>query len=368
MEAGLKSQGFWIGFIGRQWLLVASAAGFLLSVVSARKFPVYSIKEFQILAVLFSLFVTVKGLEKSGLLAGLSRRIEMGKALPVKMVVATFFVSMVVTNDVALITLVPLTMALNIRRKDLVVIFEALAANAGSAFTPFGNPQNLFIYWFYDLPLLRFIQTMAPFSLVFLFLLILGSSFIKTEAGLQATAPTILVGRMALFHVLLLVLIILTVLHVLPFATVFLVVLSVMWFDRTALRVDYSLVLSFFFFFGIADNMKAILAAEIAHSKHVFILSALASQLMSNVPVALVFAKFTHNWAALLWGTNAGGFGSLLGSLANLIAYKIYITQGKDIHPADFTLKFLLFGYAAFIVSAALFFGYSELSIDQMVF
>ena len=339
---------------------MASAASFLSMSVFIGHFPVYSPKEYQVLLILFLLLVAINGLQNSGLLLQISKRIETGKAIPLKLVTSAFFLSMLITNDVALMTLVPLTMNMNIRRKDVVVIFEALAANAGSALTPFGNPQNLYIYWFYDVPPAQFIQTMAPFSLAFLCLLILCSYFIKTEAALQATSSTVKISRLAYFHVIFLALVILVVLHTLPLETIFPLVLSAVLFDRKAFRVDYSLLLTFFFFFGIAENMKALLISEIAHSKHVFVLSAVASQLMSNVPVALVFAKFTHNWAALLWGTNTGGFGSLVGSLANLIAYKIYLSQGTEAHPIIFTAKFLAIGYAAFFLSIALFYIYTD--------
>jgi Na+/H+ antiporter NhaD/arsenite permease-like protein len=104
-----------------------------------------------VLFILFVLFVVVKGLQRSGLLLRLSQRIEGGQFIPLKLVIATFCLSMLVTNDVALTVIVPLTLFLNIDRKDVLVILEALAANAGSALTLFGNPQNLFIYWFYQI-------------------------------------------------------------------------------------------------------------------------------------------------------------------------------------------------------------------------
>jgi len=133
------------------------------------------------------------------------------------------------------------------------------------------------------------------------------------------------------------------------------VIIFALIFDRKVLRIDYALLLSFFFFFGIADNLKLILASELSHSGHIFLFSALASQVMSNVPATLLFAKFTSNWQALLWGVNAGGFGSLFGSLANLIAYKIYITHEGRNSVAGFTAKFLILGYLSLFVSMGLY-------------
>jgi len=132
------------------------------------------------------------------------------------------------------------------------------------------------------------------------------------------------------------------------------VIIFALLFDRKALRVDYALLFSFFFLFGLAGNMKVLLASEISHSGHIFLFSALVSQVMSNVPATLLFAKFTTNWKALLWGANAGGFGSLFGSLANL--NKIYVTHECTNNTAMFTAKFLIIGYAAFFLSIGLYF------------
>jgi len=150
--------------------------------------------------------------------------------------------------------------------------------------------------------------------------------------------------------------VLLTVFHVLPVLAGIIVIVFAIIFDRKALRVDYSLLFSFLFFFGIAENIKIIAASEISHSGHIFLFSALTSQVMSNVPATLLFAKFTSNWQALLWGANAGGFGSLFGSLANLIAYKIYVTHEGTNNTAVFTARFLMMGYLALFVSIGLYF------------
>jgi len=301
------------------------------------------------------LFVAVNGLQKSGLILRIAQSIEKGKAIPLKLVLTTFFLSMLVTNDVALIIIVPLTLSLSINRKDILVILEALAANSGSAFTPIGNPQNLFIYWFYGISPDAFIKTIAPFSLVLLGLLIVSSLFVKIQNALQEKQLQ-KIDKKAYIYGILLAVVLLTVVHVLPVLAGIVVIIFALIFDRKALRVDYALLFSFLFFFGIADNLKVILASEITHSGHIFLFSALASQVMSNVPATLLFAKFTLNWQALLWGANAGGFGSLFGSLANLIAYKIYITHEGTNNTAVFTAKFLIMGYVALFVSIGLYF------------
>ena len=359
----MKVQTTFIDFVLKQWLVLISGIGLVLTSVYTKHFPAYSIQELQVLFILFVLFITVKGLQQSGLILKISQRIEKGRTIPSKLVVTTFFLSMLVTNDITLIVIVPLTLALNINRKDILVILEALAANAGSALTPFGNPQNLFIYWFYDVHPITFIETIAPFSLVFMGLLIGSSLLVKTKSDSQRNVVHG-INKKAYVYGILLLGIVLMVLHILPILTGILIVLFVLIFDRKALLVDYTLLLSFLFFFGIADNLKTMLAYEINHSGHIFLFSALVSQVMSNVPATLLFAKFTSNWKALLWGTNAGGFGSLFGSLANLIAYKLYITHKSSNNTALFTAKFLIIGYAALFVSIGLYFFLYQQSLQ----
>ncbi len=355
MGALLKNQATFIDFVLKEWLVIVSGVGLVLTAFYTKQFPVYSINEMQVLFILFVLFVAVNGLQQSGLILRIAKSIEKGKAIPLKLVLTTFFLSMLVTNDIALIVIVPLTLSLNINRKDILIILEALAANSGSALTPVGNPQNLFIYWFYGVPPDTFIKTIAPFSLVLLGLLIVSSFFVKVRNDLQKNQVH-RINKKSYIYGVLLVVVLLTVFHVLPILAGVVVILFALIFDRKALRVDYALLFSFLFFFGISDNLKVILASEISHSGHIFLFSALASQVISNVPATLLFAKFTSNWQALLWGVNAGGFGSLFGSLANLIAYKMYVTDEGTNNTAVFTARFLIMGCVALFVSIGLYF------------
>lgn len=357
----MKTQGTWFDSILREWPLLASASGLALTSIYLRQLPSYSIAEFQVLFILFLLLVVVKGLEHSGLILRLSQRVERGRLIPLKLVIATFCLSMLITNDVTLIAIVPLTLALNIGRKDILVILEAVAANAGSALTPFGNPQNLFIYWFYGIYPGEFIVSIAPLSFTFLALLVMVSFMIKTRNSQRAPLKVKQVSYCAYVYGMLLILVILTVLRILPVSVGVLVILYALAFDRKSLRVDFALLLSFFCFFGLAANMRLLLPSTLEHSTHVFLFSALSSQIVSNVPVTLLFAKFTDQWEALLWGTNVGGFGSLVGSLANLIAYKLYIAHGNTNHPVLFTVKFLILGYVAFFIGLGLYFGLGQI-------
>ncbi len=352
----MKTKHTWTDFILKEWLLLAAATGFVLTSGWLKQLPSYSTQEYEVLFILFSLFVVVKGLERSGLITRLSRSIEKGKAVSLKLVVATLLLSMLITNDAALIVLVPLTLMLNVKHKDILVILEALAANTGSALTPFGNPQNLFIYWYYNLTAGEFISTIAPFTIAFSVLLILSSLFIKTKRLSETAHATEKIDRSAWIYGISLLLVLLVVLRVLPVYTVVIVFVYVLIFDRKSLKVDYSLLLSFFFFFGVAENLKTLLGTQFEHPGHIFLFSVASSQVMSNVPAALLFAKLTVQWKALLWGTNVGGFGSLIGSFANLIAYKLYINHNKTNNVVSFTTKFLVLGYLAFFIGIGLYY------------
>ena len=357
----LDSNDTWIGLIVEEWLLFAAAAGFALTSIYAGRLPAFSLAELQVLFLLFVLFVVVKGLEHSGFISRLSRQLEQGRAIPLKLILITFFLSMVVTNDVALTVIVPLTLMLSIDRKDVLVILEALAANAGSALTPIGNPQNLFIYWFYDLGPGEFLASMAKFSLPYLALLVLAATALTTGRPEPALPPRKRIERSAYAYAGLLCLVILTVLRILPLAAAGLAVVYAVVFDRRSLRVDYALLLTFLCFFGLTDNIRALMGSRLVRAGDIFLVSAVSSQFISNVPATLLFAKFTTKWNALLWGANVGGFGSLVGSLANLIAYKFFAARRSGKSQARFAAKFLLLGYIAFFIGIGLYFAMDKM-------
>jgi len=346
----------WSSFFLQEWLLLAAAAGFVVTSVYRKTVPFLSGSELEVLFILLALFVSVKGLERSGLTGYLARHLERGKHIPLKLVGITFLLAMLVTNDVALVLLVPLTMTLRTGRKDWLVILEALAANAGSALTPIGNPQNLFLYWYYHLPLDQFFRTIAPFSLFFLVVLVLSAFAIRTSPARPETDRRHIRAKFWPIYTGFFVVLVGMVLRVLPIWFGCGVLLFAVLFDRKSLAIDYSLLLTFLFFFLFAENLKFILGTRLEHPEHIFLLSALLSQFISNVPATLILVKFTAQWQALLWGTNVGGFGSLVGSLANLIAYRIYVTHENGERPARFTVRFLMAGFAAFFAGLALFF------------
>ncbi len=357
----MSSKSPFINFLLKEWLLIVSGIGLIITSIYTKHLPDYSFQEIEVLFILFVLFIVVNGLHQSGLILKFAKKIEKGKFIPLNLISMTFFTSMLLTNDISIIIMVPITLALNIRHKDILVILEALTANAGSALTPFGNPQNLFIYWYYRIHPITFIKEISLFSLSFLAILIIISIFIKSPKEIKTHDHEQGLNKKAYIYCLLFFIVLLTVFHLFPVSTCFLVIIFSLIFDRKALYIDYPLLITFFFFCGFAANIKTILGNNIGnnitHCGHIFLFSALTSQIISNVPATLLFAKFTTNWKSLLWGVNVGGFGGLLGSLANLIAYRIYTTHKNVKDSALFTGKFLLISYTAFIFSIGLYFG-----------
>lgn len=345
-------------WLAREWLLVTAALGLALSSAFLARLPRFSSDELEVLFLLWLLFVAVKGLEKSGLMAWVSRYLERGGRVPLKLVLITFFLAALVTNDVALVVVVPLTLAMNTDRKGALVMIEAFAANSGSALTPFGNPQNLYLYWHYQVEPLSFVTTIAPFGAAYLALLAGAAFLMRTGARAESSGGVEPVERAATVYLALLIVLVLVVLRVLPFYFSYVVAAGVLVFGRRALTVDYALLLTFLVFFGLVDNVKYVLAPLIEHAGHVFLAAAASSQLIGNVPAALLLAEFTSNWQALLWGVSVGGFGSLIASFANLIAYRFFIKyQGDPVKRRAFTWRFMLYGYLLFALGVGLYFA-----------
>ncbi len=347
-------------FAKNEWLLLIAIVALLYSSVYIGSFPIFTYGDFEILYILLVLFIIVKGIENSGLFLKIAGILDNIKNIPVLLILLTFFLSMIVTNDVALIIMVPLTMNLVLRKKELIVILEAIAANAGSSLTPIGNPQNLYIYWYYNLHPCEFFRVIIPFSLSFLILLSIVGYIIKSKPVVKPyyKKTEIRINKVIYIYGPFLLIFILAVFRIIPIYVGVIIVIYSILFDRKSLKIDYMLLLTFLCFFGVSNNLKIMFFDDLRlHSGHIFFLSAFASQIMSNVPAALVISKFTTDWKSLLWGVSVGGFGSIVGSLANLIAYRLYNSakSESDDRLLYFTLKFFGIGFVAFFIGMAIF-------------
>ncbi len=182
-------------------LLIVVAVVLLLTSVLLGRLPVYTSVETTPIFLLFALFVSVKGIENSGFLVRSGLWLERGRFLPLKVVIVTFLLSMVVTIDVSLVTMIPLVMSLRIQQRDRLVILIALSAHAGAAMMPFGTPQNLFIFSFYQLEAGQFVREIAPFSLGLLVVFMLAATAMKTTRIMDIRPPQITVdSRRMIIH------------------------------------------------------------------------------------------------------------------------------------------------------------------------
>ena len=322
------------------------AAALTLAVISAFLVPpsldYVGYIDFHVLALLFSLMLVVAGLQKSGaftlLTDKLLQRVKSTRSLAAVLVGVCFFTSMLITNDVALITFVPLSVMLLGQEKNekllmLVIVLQTIAANLGSGLTPLGNPQNLYLYSLSGMQLGEFLSAMMLPTLVSGVLLAVAVFLIRPrEIGkdtAQESAEGVTVKKLIPWFALF-ALCLLAVLHLVHYLLMLAVVtIAVVILDRSLLRkADYALLLTFIGFFVFIGNVKNIPAVSEVLSALVagreLGVGVLLSQVISNVPAAMLLSGFTENYAALLVGVNLGGLGTLIASMASMISYKIY--------------------------------------------
>ena len=263
------------------------------------------------------------------------------RTLALALVYITFIGSMFLANDMALLTFLPLGyISLTATGKEKymapIFIFQNVSANLGGMLTPFGNPQNLYIYTKFNVPtgefmgvmLLPFVISIALFTLCCFF--IPKEKLELTDAGADKINP-----KRTIFYLVLFVIAILTVFRIVPYYICLPIVLvAILFSDRNALtKVDYPLLLTFVAFFLLAGNVSRIDAVNEFLSgllaKNTLLTSTLSCQFISNVPSAILLSEFTDNWRELLVGVNIGGVGTLISSLASLITFREYTSHVK---------------------------------------
>ena len=364
-----------LDFLKKEAVLCAAV---LLAIISS--FAVKPDKEYigyvdlRTLAILFSLMCVMAGLQSLGVfkkIAGeMLKSVKGERGIVFILVLLCFFFSMLITNDVALITFVPFTFTtLELLGTDKykklvipVVVLQTIAANLGSMLTPLGNPQNLYLYGKLQTDFFSFIKIMIPYTAASLVLVCIGvlvftagksaeSESLPAKDGEPAptsdgtnrlTLTEMFAKSNTKYHVLLILYLLLfmvallTVIRVLPYEIMFFITLiMVLIADRkTILKVDWSLLLTFVGFFVFIGNMGRVPAFSEALSKIITgretYTAIVSSQVISNVPAALLLSGFTDNIKALVIGTNLGGLGTLIASMASLISYKLAAAR-KDI-------------------------------------
>ncbi|MBQ4053428.1 MAG: citrate transporter, partial [Clostridia bacterium] len=294
------------------------------------------------------------------LAAKIVRLFKNSRACILALVYITFLGSMLIANDMALLTFLPLgyfVLSSTGKQKYMAFTFimQNIAANLGGMLTPFGNPQNLYLYTKFAIPTGEFMAVMAPPFCISVALITVCCLFIKKEPlEIADEKNTLPVGRTIVYSLLFLLSIVI-VFRVIEFWIGLIVIpLVLLFMDRKALKdVDYGLLFTFVAFFVFAGNMARIPAVERLFSslmqKNVLIVAALSCQVISNVPSAILLSQFTNDWKPLLVGVNIGGVGTLISSLASLITFREY-TKHNPGKAGKYILLFSAFNFGFLLV------------------
>ena len=322
-----------------------------------------------VLVLLFCLMLVVSGLKKAGAFDSLKSlllsKIHSEKSMIFWLCIICFFSSALITNDVALITFVPFSIAIlkNQKSRSLIfcVVMETISANLGSLITPIGNPQNLFLYTHFSVTPAEFFKITLPLGAVCLFMILL-CLLLRKNTPLKTSNEgfsTTINKKTFLLFVFLFLLCTLSVLKILScYITLAAVLICVYFIDKKLFfEADYILLMTFVFFFIFAGNMAKLPAVynfiDSALSGREILVSALISQIISNVPAATMLATFTNDARSLILGTNIGGLGTIIASMASLISYR-FIAQ-NHIDKGKYMLVFSAYNVAMLIILLLLF-------------
>lgn len=303
--------------------------------------------DFRVLSILFCMMLVVSELVILGVFDRLTNKllskVHSSRMVSLILVWLAFFMGMILTNDVTLVTLVPFAIALMRSfddRKTLTftLILMTVATNLGSMQTPIGNPQNIYLYTHYNMQMGEFLKIVFPYSLCSLILVTIAVFVLCKDMKIQhkdEPSKKPLSGIKLAVCILLFIASLLVVLRLVPYYVILAILVVVMLImDHKAFKgVDYILLITFVFFFVFVGNMGRIDVIYNAISgiveKTPVLTAVISSQAISNVPAALLLSAFTDNGRALVIGTNLGGLGTLIASMASLITYKFHAALPK---------------------------------------
>ena len=354
-----------IEFIKKETVLIISA---MLAVFSMFFVPpslgYIEYIDLKTISLLFCLMAVMAGLREIGVFSALANTLlektKNFRTVSLILIMLCFFTSMLVTNDVALITFVPFAIEV-VKKSDKnkfmvpIVVLQTIAANLGSMLTPVGNPQNLYLYSLSGMSLGEFVLLVLPYTAISLVLLVIANFTIKSSSVDYKTEKIKFSAKSTVFYLVLFLVCMLTVANVLEYWVTFIIVtVAVLIINRKLiLKVDYSLLLTFIFFFIFIGNMSNVDAFRNAVShllggREIF-MSVASSQVISNVPAAVLLSGFTDNVKDLIVGTNIGGLGTLIASMASLISYKIFVAEVPE-QKKKYFLQFTLWNVVFLVV------------------
>ncbi|EQB65988.1 MAG: Citrate transporter [Thermoplasmatales archaeon I-plasma] len=314
-------------------LLLVLGISYIVIILLRRSIYSTGLVDWDTIAILSSLIVVNTGLMYTGGLNYVAYTIMKftngRRKLMIISILLTSLVAMFLTNDVSLLVLIPITIAIGRfagKNIDDVIIFQAIAANVGSMLMPFGNPQNIIMFRLFSLNFFEFVRTMAPIFLVSMIILVLFSLVFKDEKFVSqenAQKPH------AFFFALFAALLVSTILGMLLNAPIYLFVVviavsmvSLMLFEpKTIVKVDYILIVVFILIFLVMNSVRLLVTIPTLDGMQSFLSSILLSQVISNVPTTVLLGK-ASSFAILSYGVNIGGNGTVVASLANIIALR----------------------------------------------
>lgn len=349
-------------------LCIAVAAAIATSVLVPPDAAYWGYFDFKTLTCLFCVLAVVCALKNIRFFFVLAKKIvqlfKTARSSILALAYVTFIGSMLIANDMALLTFLPLGyLVLSATGKEKYMAFtfimQNIAANLGGMLTPFGNPQNLYLYTYFNIPTAEFLQIMfLPFLFAIALITLCCFLFVKKEPLELSDEQITLPKRRTLVYMLLFLLSIVIVFRVIPFWIGLIVIPAALFFlDRKALKqVDYGLLCTFAAFFVFSGNMSRIDAVQNLLGgllqKNTLLVSVLSCQVISNVPSAILLAKFTSNYPALLLGVNVGGVGTLISSLASLITFREYTSRNPG-KAGKYLAMFSAFNFSFLILLTA---------------
>lgn len=356
-------------FIKRNLMVLIALIAALISCAFVPVTDYVQYVDTDVIGILFCLMLITAGFKQNNVLAKAmyfliekARIYGTRKALVILSVI-TFFLSMFVTNDASLIALVPILIPFFEEYPAYLiyaVVVQTVAANLGSMATPFGNPQNLLIFTDYGISSADFFATMLPAAAAGLVLVLILAALVPNKPIVVDDYGVIHIvnPRYTALYAVLFVLALLAVFGVLDVLVVFVSVCVVVVIIEPKLfyDIDYGLLLTFIFFFIFVGNIKNISAVNVFVENLVsgreFFAAVVTSQIISNVPAAVMLGSFTDNWKELLLGVDVGGLGTPVASMASLISLRIYSAVEKS-KPARFLGIFLLINIALLAIMYA---------------
>ena len=341
-------------------MLIAALAAIITSIIVPPDKEYIKYFDFKTLTCLFCVLAVVCALRNIRffytMAKAIIRKFKNAKICILALVYITFIGSMLIANDMALLTFLPLGyFVLHTTGKEKYMAFtfimQNIAANLGGMLTPFGNPQNLYLYSKFNIPDIEFVTIMfPPFIISIALITACCLIFVKSEPlVIEEKAASLPIPRVIIYLVLFAFSILIVFRTVPYYYGLIIVPIAILILDRQALlQVDYGLLLTFVFFFIFSGNMARIDIVRDFFSflldKNTLVFSALSCQFISNVPSAILLSQFTDNYRELLLGVNIGGAGTMIASLASLITFREYSKQDPG-HTLRYILKFSAFNF-----------------------